>query len=145
MEPKGRFQSKCKSHYGSVISDFEMSVETSLKSTVRSENQFCCCLMKKDEADSACVSRKGEREKEVISRIELKGFAEIVEGKGQSKVTQICVAGKMTEMGNLGAGLCWCVCVCVRVGWVYWFPRVDTTPQTEWLHQQKLVSQSSVG
>lgn len=85
MEPKGRFKSKCKGHYRSVISDFEKSVETSLKSTVRSENQLCCCLMKKDEADSACVSRKGEREEKVISRIELKGFGEIVEGKGRVK------------------------------------------------------------
>lgn len=132
-----------------MISDFEKSVETSLKSTVRSENQLCCCLVKQEEADSACVSRKGERDEKVISRIELKGFGEIVERKGRVKGDSN-LGGWEDDFGSsLKWGIweqgCAGVCVCVRLGWVYWFPRVDTTPQTEWLHQQKLVSQSSGG
>lgn len=71
--------------------------------------------MKGDEAVSACVNRKGERDKNVISWIELEGFgARWVRWwreKDASKVTQTQVAGKMTmgfiiEVGNLGARLC---------------------------------------
>ena len=39
-----------------------------------SENQLCCCLMKGDEASTARVSRKGERDERVISSIELNRF-----------------------------------------------------------------------
>lgn len=41
---------------------------------VRSENQLWCCLMKDNETNSACISRKGERDEKVISWGELKGF-----------------------------------------------------------------------
>lgn len=72
--------------------------------------------MRKDEANSACVSRKGKGGEKVISWVELKGFGtrrvRWWRRKGWVKGDLNSGGWKMTlwfitDVGSLGAGLCW--------------------------------------